>query len=105
MKVLECKAQKGGSGKNLIFVYGNLCIEGAAESGDGDKSVARFGIIGLTGKLACVIAEVFEKAFEFTLHRVHLFPHVKDDLDTGKVHAEVAGERKYDLKTLDVAVF
>ena len=81
-------------------VSGKLCTEtDGTVLGDGDEGFGG-GLGAGPAELAGMGAEVLEKAFELTLHIVHLGTHIQDDLDTGEVYAEVAGERKDYLKPL-----
>jgi hypothetical protein len=57
------------------------------------------------GKLVGVSFEIFEKAFKFTLHRVHLFTHVEDDLDTGEIDPEIACQREDYFEAFEIGVF
>ena len=47
-------------------------------------------VLHVLRKFAGVLFEVFEELFEFTLHRVHLFAHIEDDLDARKIYAKFA---------------
>ena len=49
-------------------------------------------------------AKVFEESLELLLHRVHFLPHIQDDLNPGKVHAEIARERQDHLQALKIFV-
>ena len=41
--------------------------------------------------LACDL-KILKELLEFTLHLVHLLAHVEDDLDAGKINAQLAGQ-------------
>src|ERR1051325_6218072 len=45
-------------------------------------------------KLFDVALQIFEKALELALHRVHLLAHVEDDFDARKIDAEIACQRE-----------
>lgn len=51
-----------------------------------------------------MVSEVFKEPLKFTLHRVHLFAHVEDDLDTGKIDTEIARQGQNYFKAFEVGV-
>src|SRR5260370_7676845 len=48
--------------------------------------------------------EVVKETFKIGVHWVHLFSHIEDDFNTGKVNAKVAGQGKNQLQTLEIRI-
>ena len=73
-----------------LILHRDLLILRSTDAGDGDQGIARARCPGGTRKLVGVILQIFEKAFKLALHRIHLFAHIEDDLDTRQIYPEVA---------------
>src|SRR6185437_7168643 len=41
---------------------------------------------------------------DLLLHRLHLLPHVQNDLDAGEIHAEIPGEMENDFEPVEVFI-
>src|SRR6185503_17923415 len=52
--------------------------------------------------LGNVLANVLYEVLELVLHAVHLLPHVQNNLDSGKVYAQVTSKVEYQLEAFDV---
>src|SRR5260370_32654238 len=59
---------------------------------------------GEVRKLFGVALQIFKKALELALHRVHLFAHVQNDFNAGQVDDEVARQRQNNFQTLKIRV-
>ena len=55
-------------------------------------------------ELFSVRLQVLEEPLKLLLHRVHLLAHVQNDLDTGKIHAQVARQRKNQFQSFEIRI-
>ena len=62
----------------------------------------RYGI--KTGELIGMRLQILEEPLKLPLHRVHLFPHVENDLDAREIHSKVASQRKYQLEPFKIRI-
>jgi len=55
-------------------------------------------------KFLDVALQIFEKAFELVLHRIHFLAHVEDDFHAGKIDAEIARQRENYFEPLKISI-
>src|ERR1035437_1313400 len=79
-------------------------VVASTETRDRDQCFRRRKCSGYTRKLIGMLFEIIKELLKFTLHLRHLFAHIENDLDSGKVHTEFARQRENDLETLKVRV-
>src|SRR5919201_1978987 len=48
--------------------------------------------------------QIVEEAFEFALHRIHLFAHIEDDLHTSEIDAKITSKGEDYFEAFEVAV-
>ena len=92
--------------ENLGIVSNDLLSRGASSECSGarhrNERVTSLGRRFEIRELFGVRLQVLEEPLKLLLHRVHLFAHVKDDLDARKIHAEVARQRQDQLEPLEI---
>lgn len=75
-----------------------------AKPRDRDERLAGRKCLAVFRKFARVDLEIFEETLELSLHLIHLFAHIEDDLNAGEIDPEFAGKREDDLEPLEVGI-
>src|ERR1700683_3259715 len=94
------KVPKKQSDLRFALLHNSNGLTGASAH-DGVAGAAWIGAADATGELA---AHKMDERFHLLLHVRHFVTHVEDHFDSGEVNAQVAGQRKDHLETLQVLV-